>query len=206
LSQIHLKLESKPFQVGFCLLLSRILGPRPADNEGHKKQPARSTQNKKGQCQQFGDVSQMKVTTLENIAGHSVEETLGVVRGSSIWTRRVSKNSTAGHRALEHMSVDEIADGLATVREKAEAKMIANAKVMGANAVIAFKVELVEVGNDMFQAIAFGTAVVVEALPTATPTFAAPVFANTFGHVANDYEAVVLPFGQRRAAGGTRTH
>jgi uncharacterized protein YbjQ (UPF0145 family) len=135
----------------------------------------------------------MKVSTLETIAGHSVEETLGVVRGSAIWSRRISKNSTAGHRALEHMTINDVADGLADVREQAEKKMIQNAKTMGANGVIGMKIELIELGNDMYQAIAYGTAIVSEALAAATPAFA-----NTFGNVANDYNAVVLPFQQRR--------
>lgn len=143
----------------------------------------------------------MKVSTLETIAGHVVEETLGVVRGSAMWSRRISKNSTAGHRALEHMTANDVADGLLEVREKAEAKMLHNAKAMGANGVIGLKFELVEVGNDMFQAISYGTAVVTEALAAATPAFQAPVFANTFGHAANDYNAVVLPFQPRRVGG-----
>jgi uncharacterized protein YbjQ (UPF0145 family) len=143
----------------------------------------------------------MKVTTLETIAGQIVEETLGVVRGSAIWSRRISKNSTAGHRALEHMTVDDVADGLVTVREKAEAKMIENAKAKGANGIIGLKFELIELGNDMFQAMSYGTAVVSEALAATTPAFQAPIFANTFGHAANDFNAVVLPFQPRRAAG-----
>ncbi len=144
----------------------------------------------------------MRVTTLETFAGRTIEETLGVVRGSAIWTRRISKNSTAGHRALEHMSMDDVAEGLSTVREKAEAKMNINATNMGADGIIGLKVELIELGNDMFQAIAYGTAVRSEALPVASP-----VFANSFGHVANDFDAMVLPFQPRRMFGGAaRTH
>jgi uncharacterized protein YbjQ (UPF0145 family) len=111
----------------------------------------------------------MRVTTLETFAGRTIEETLGVVRGSAIWTRRISKNSTAGHRALEHMTMDDVADGLSSVREKAEAKMNINATNMGADGIIGLKVELIELGNDMFQAIAYGTAVRSEALPVASP-------------------------------------
>ncbi len=138
----------------------------------------------------------MRVTTLETFAGRSIEETLGVVRGSAIWTRRISKNSTAGHRALEHMTMDEVSEGLSTVREKAEAKMLSNAIAMGADGIIALKVELIELGNDMFQAIAYGTAVRSDALPSATPAFA-----HHFADVANDFDAVVVPFQPRRNFG-----
>jgi uncharacterized protein YbjQ (UPF0145 family) len=147
----------------------------------------------------------MRVTTLETIAGRSIEDTLGIVRGSSLWARRVNKNSTAGHRALEHMSMDEMAEGLATVRAKAEAAMQKNAAAMGADSIIGMKFELVEVGCEMYQAIAYGTAVISEALPQATPAFAAQATAveamgHTFGAIANDADAVVVPFRPRRAA------
>jgi uncharacterized protein YbjQ (UPF0145 family) len=148
----------------------------------------------------------MKVTTLETIAGRVVEDTLGSVRGVAMWSRRVTKNSTAGHRALEHMTMDDIANGLADVRQQAETKLITNAKNMGADAIVGLRIELIELGNDMFQAIAFGTAVRTEALPAAIPAFQAPVLANVFGHAANDYEAVVLPFQPRRATAGVSMH
>jgi uncharacterized protein YbjQ (UPF0145 family) len=139
----------------------------------------------------------MRVTTLETIAGRVVEETLGVVRGTAIWTRRINKNSTAGHRALEHMTNDEMAQGLADVREKAEATMLRNAATMGADGIIAVRIELVELGSEMYQAIAYGTAVRSEALPVATPAFA-----TAFGRVANGTDHVVLPFEPRRQTAG----
>jgi uncharacterized protein YbjQ (UPF0145 family) len=131
----------------------------------------------------------MRVTTLETIAGSSIEEVIGMARGSAIWTRRISKNSTAGHRALEHMTMNQVADGLAEVREKAEAKMIETAKAMGANSVIGMRFELVELGNDMFQAISYGTAIIAEALPQAIPAFA---------QAAMEADQVVVPFKARR--------
>ena len=37
----------------------------------------------------------MIVTTMDGIAGRMTQETLGVVRGSSMWTRRIIKSSSA---------------------------------------------------------------------------------------------------------------
>jgi uncharacterized protein YbjQ (UPF0145 family) len=148
----------------------------------------------------------MRVTTLESMAGRHIEDTLGIVRGSAMWTRRITKNSTAGHRALEHMTMDQVANGLLEVREKAEAAMLRNAKAMGATDIIGMKFELVELGNDMFQAISYGTAVVADAIPVA-PAIVAPSFVDNMGDVANDMDAVVVPFAPRRlAAGGYRMH
>jgi uncharacterized protein YbjQ (UPF0145 family) len=148
----------------------------------------------------------MRVTTLETIAGRVVEETLGSARGVAMWSRRVTKKSTGGIRALEHMSMDDIANGLAEVREQAEAKMIISAQTMGADAVVGLRIELVELGNEMYQAIAFGTAVRTSALPASVPAYQAPVLSKVFGHIANDADSVILPFQQRRAAGGTAMH
>lgn len=144
----------------------------------------------------------MKVTTQDNIAGMAIEETLGAVRGTAIWSRRVMKNSTAGHRALEHMTVADIAEGLAKVREEAQVKLMAAAKAIGADAVVALRIDLVELGNDMYQAFACGTAVRTSEAVSGAPaaTVPAPAFAALFKSVAND-GATVLPF-QRRAANG----
>jgi uncharacterized protein YbjQ (UPF0145 family) len=144
----------------------------------------------------------MRVTTLETIAGRVIEDTLGFARGHALWSRRISKNSTAGHRALEHMTQSEIACGIAEVREQAEAAMIKSAKNMGADSIIGLRIDMVELGNDMYQAIAYGTAVRTAVISQSAPAMQSPVVAGIFGHVANDADAVVLPF-QRRATGQT---
>jgi uncharacterized protein YbjQ (UPF0145 family) len=167
---------------------------------GDKKQTGDRFLNKKKQRHKFGDVSQMRVTTLETLAGRVIEDTVGFARGHALWSRRISKNSTAGHRALEHMTQAEVACGLADVREKAEAAMMKNAQNMGADSIIGLRIDMVELGNDMYQAIAYGTAVRTVAVSQTAPTIHQPVVAGTFGHAANDADAIVLPF-QRRAMG-----
>jgi uncharacterized protein YbjQ (UPF0145 family) len=142
----------------------------------------------------------MRVTTLETIASRVVEETLGAVRGTALWSRRILKNKTVGLRAMEHMTMDDVSNGLADAREAAEAKMIISAEAMGADAIVGLRMQLIELGNDTFQAIAFGTAVKTSAIPQATPTLEAPVVTMPFAHAANDKGAVVVPFMPRRVA------
>ncbi len=43
----------------------------------------------------------MIVTTMDGVAGRITEETLGVVRGTALWTRRVTKNSLGGIRQFQ---------------------------------------------------------------------------------------------------------
>jgi uncharacterized protein YbjQ (UPF0145 family) len=138
----------------------------------------------------------MRMTTLETIANRSIEETLGYVRGTTVWSRRTLKNKTVGLRALEIMNTDDIAEGLAQAREDAESKMIKAAADKGADSIIAVRVDLVDIGNQTFQAIATGTAVRT-AEASAAPTLAAPVFARP----AND-TGMVIPFAPRRLAAG----
>lgn len=129
--------------------------------------------------------SQMKITTMESVAGCSVEDTLGVVRGTAMWSHRISKSSYGGIRGLSYTGASDMNDGLNTGREKAEAIMIAQAKVMGANAVLGMRIEIMDLGNGTYAMTATGTAVVTQRLPMATPAFQM---------AANDDDAVVLPY------------
>jgi uncharacterized protein YbjQ (UPF0145 family) len=125
-------------------------------------------------------LSQMKITTTETIAGRLVEDTLGVVRGTVLWSRRVMKYNHGGLRGLQYTTMDEMSDGLHEAKEKAEAKAKAQAKAMGADAIISMKVEVVELSDGVFTAVASGTAVQTCAMPAAMPMF---------GDAANDDDA-----------------
>lgn len=137
----------------------------------------------------------MRVTTLETVAGRNVEETLGYVRGTAIWSRRMLKNKTVGLRALEYMSLDDVAVGIARIRAEAEDKMLSAAASKGADTIIALRVELVDLGNETYQAIASGTA--VRTAEIAAPVAEVPAFAGP----ASDM-GVVVPFVPRRNLGG----
>jgi uncharacterized protein YbjQ (UPF0145 family) len=137
----------------------------------------------------------MRVTTLETVAGRSIEETLGYVRGSATLVRRMMKNKTVGLRALEYMTAADMEKGMVAIREEAEQKAIAEARIKGADAIIGLRVEIIDLGNATFQATASGTA--VRTADVAAPAFEAPVFARP----ANDM-GIVLPFAPRRAVDG----
>lgn len=114
----------------------------------------------------------MKTTTTETLAGRLVEDALGVVRGQVLWARRVMKYNTSGLRGLNYTTMDEMSDGLQKAREDAEAKAKAQAKAMGGDAIINLKLEITELSDGLFQAVATGTAVRTCALPQAMPILA----------------------------------
>ncbi len=114
----------------------------------------------------------MKITTTETIAGRLVEETLGVVRGSVLWTRSMMKFDHGGMRGLSYSNMDEMSDGIEHAKDEAQTKAKTQATVLGADAIINIKFELMELSNGVFQAIATGTAVKTSSLQTALPILA----------------------------------
>jgi len=114
----------------------------------------------------------MKITTTETIAGRLVEETLGVVRGSVLWTRSMMKFDHGGMRGLSYGNMDEMSDGIEHAKDEAQTKAKTQATVLGADAIINIKFELMELSNGVFQAIATGTAVKTTSLPSVLPILA----------------------------------
>ncbi len=58
----------------------------------------------------------MIVTTMDGIAGSITEETLGVVRGTVLWTRRIVKNSMGGIRRFQAHGLQDLDHGLNTAK------------------------------------------------------------------------------------------
>lgn len=114
----------------------------------------------------------MNITTTETIAGRLVEETLGVVRGSILWSRKIMKSNVGGVRMLNYDNLEDMSEGLSQAKDGAEAKAMTQAQVMGADAIINLRYELMELSNGVFQAVATGTAVKTISLQTALPIMA----------------------------------
>ncbi len=113
----------------------------------------------------------MIVTTLDGIAGRMTQETLGVVRGTSLWTRRVMKSSFGGIRHMHVTGVKDLDLGLNEAKEQAHAAMVEQAKAMGGDSIIGVKIDVVEMSNGVFCVNATGTAVKTLALPASVPSF-----------------------------------
>jgi uncharacterized protein YbjQ (UPF0145 family) len=121
----------------------------------------------------------MRVTTMETIAGRVNEDTLGVVRGSALWSKRITKYNYGGLRGLQYTTMEEMAIALNDVKDQAEASAKLQATKMGADSIVGMRLEVFEMSEGMFTAVATGTAVRTSALPAVMPAFQAP---------ANDYD------------------
>ena len=104
----------------------------------------------------------MIVTTTENITGYRVLEVKGQVFGVVVRSRGLAGNIMAGLRSIVGGEITEYTQLLEEARRHAVDRMVANAHLMRANAVVMMRFDSAEMGQTMSEIVAYGTAVVVE--------------------------------------------
>lgn len=104
----------------------------------------------------------MIVATAPYIAGHRVVETKGQTFGLVVRSRGFSGNLIAGLRSLGGGEIHEYTELLEDTRRQALDRLVKNATLMGANAVISMRFDSSELAGTMSEIVAYGTAVVVE--------------------------------------------
>ena len=104
----------------------------------------------------------MIVVTTENIAGYRVREVLGQCFGLVVRSRGLGGNIMAGLRSIVGGEIHEYTTLLEEARKHAVDRMVDNATIMGANAVIMMRFDSSEIGETMSEIVAYGTAVYIE--------------------------------------------
>ena len=104
----------------------------------------------------------MIVVTTETVEGRRVVRTLGLVRGNTIRARHLGRDLLAGLRNIVGGEVAEYTKLLAEAREQAIDRMVAEARQLGGNAVIAVRFSTSMVMSGAAELLAVGTAVVVQ--------------------------------------------
>lgn len=104
----------------------------------------------------------MIVVTTENITGYKVKEVKGEVFGLIVRSRGIGGNIMAGLRSIVGGEIHEYTSMLEDARKQAIDRLVKNATAMGANAVVMMRFDSSEIGQNMSEVLAFGTAVVVE--------------------------------------------
>ena len=105
----------------------------------------------------------MIVATTPYIAGHRIVETKGQVFGLVVRSRGFSGNLIAGLRSLGGGEIKEYTSLLEDTRRQALDRLVKNATLMGANAVISMRFDSSEMATTMTEIVAYGTAVIIEA-------------------------------------------
>jgi uncharacterized protein YbjQ (UPF0145 family) len=104
----------------------------------------------------------MLVTTTENVPGYRRAKTLGQVFGVVVRSRGLGGNIVASLRSIVGGEIHEYTQLLEETRRQAVDRMVRNATVMGANAVVMMRFDSSEIGQTMSEIVAYGTAVVIE--------------------------------------------
>ncbi len=103
----------------------------------------------------------MIVVTTEGVAGYRVVETKGEVFGVVVRSRGLGGNLMAGLRSIGGGEITEYTELLEEARRHATDRMVQNATVMGANAVVRMMFDSSEIGQTMSEIVAYGAAVVL---------------------------------------------
>ena len=104
----------------------------------------------------------MIVVTTEGVAHYRVVETKGQVFGVVVRSRGLGGNIMAGLRSLAGGEITEYTKLLEDARRDAIDRMVQNATVMGATAIVRMQFDSSEIGTTMTEVVAYGTAVVIE--------------------------------------------
>jgi uncharacterized protein YbjQ (UPF0145 family) len=104
----------------------------------------------------------MIVATTPFIAGQRVIETKGQTFGLVVRSRGFSGNLIAGLRSIGGGEIKEYTSLLEDTRRQALDRLVKNATLMGANAVISMRFDSSELAGTMSEIVAYGTAVIVE--------------------------------------------
>ena len=104
----------------------------------------------------------MIVVTTPYVAGQRVRESKGMVFGLVVRSRGLGGNIMAGIRSLGGGEIHEYTSLLEDTRRQALDRLVQNATLAGANAILSMRFDSSELSGTMSEIVAYGTAVIVE--------------------------------------------
>ena len=105
---------------------------------------------------------EIPITTGLELPGRTVRQNLGITFGLVVRSMGVAKNFTAGFKALRQGEVTQYTDLLEEARRHALVRMVENAKLLGANGIVSMRFDSSEMGQQLTEVVAYGTAVVLD--------------------------------------------
>jgi uncharacterized protein YbjQ (UPF0145 family) len=106
----------------------------------------------------------MIVTTANDLPGYRITRQLGVVRGLTVRSRSIIGNIGGAVQSLFGGNLSIYVELAETARREAYELLIQHAQEVGANAIIAMHYDANEIMEGITEVLAYGTAVVVEAV------------------------------------------
>jgi uncharacterized protein YbjQ (UPF0145 family) len=109
------------------------------------------------------------IVTTPHVSDHRIVETKGLMFGLVVRSRGLGGNLMASIRSIGGGEISEYTALLEEARRQALDRLVQNATLAGANAVISFRFDSSELSGYMTEIIAYGTAIVVVPDVTAPP-------------------------------------
>ena len=104
----------------------------------------------------------MIVATTNDLPGHRIVRHIGMVRGVTVRSRNVISDAIGGVQSMIGGRVGAYVKLAEAARQEAYDELVAHARDMGANAILAMRYDANEIMPGVTEVLAYGTAVVVE--------------------------------------------
>jgi uncharacterized protein YbjQ (UPF0145 family) len=104
----------------------------------------------------------MILCTSNEVAGKTIKDSLGLVRGNTIRARHLGRDVSAFFRNIIGGEVHDYTKMMAEAREQALDRMVAEAESLGADAIVAIRFSTSFIMQGAAELLAFGTAVKLE--------------------------------------------
>lgn len=101
----------------------------------------------------------MILCTTDTVPGREIREALGLVRGSTVRSGHFGEDVNAWLKNLVGGEIHEYTKLLAQAREEALDRMLEEARVRGADAIVGLRFSSCEVASGAAEFLAYGTAV-----------------------------------------------
>lgn len=104
----------------------------------------------------------MIITNIDSVPGKTIVEHFGLVSGSTIRAKHIGKDFLAGLKNIVGGELTAYTELLQESRQEATSRMVAEARQLGANAVINVRFSTSSVAQGAAELYAYGTAVSVQ--------------------------------------------
>lgn len=102
------------------------------------------------------------VVTTNDLPGYRIVEYLGIARGITVRSRSVVGNLIGGVQSIFGGQISAFVELAESARREAFDHLVSEARLLGANAVLAMRYDANEISDGITEVLAYGTAVVVE--------------------------------------------
>ncbi|MDR1912578.1 MAG: YbjQ family protein [Helicobacteraceae bacterium] len=110
-----------------------------------------------------GSDKTISLSNIESFPGYTITKHLGLVQGSTVRSKHAGRDMMAGLKNFFGGELKGYTELLVESRQEATDRMIAQAKAVGANAVINVRFSTANIAAGAAEILAYGTAVVIEA-------------------------------------------